>query len=64
MLTGGGSQMPGFAAALSNQTGLPVEQGDAFADAVLARNIDAEDIALRRESITVAYGLAVGSRAA
>ncbi|MCJ1715664.1 type IV pilus assembly protein PilM [Curtobacterium sp. VKM Ac-2922] len=64
VLTGGGSLMSGFAAALSGQTGLAVEQGDAFADALFARTIDADDIALRRESVTVAYGLAVGSRAA
>ncbi|WIB13719.1 type IV pilus assembly protein PilM [Curtobacterium sp. MCPF17_052] len=64
LLTGGGSRMHGFAEALSRQTRLPVERGDAFADAVLARSISSDDIARQRESITVAYGLAVGSRAA
>lgn len=64
VLTGGGSRMVGFAEALAGTTGLPVELADVFAGATLARSIDQDDLARHRESVSVAFGLAVGSRAA
>jgi type IV pilus assembly protein PilM len=64
VISGGGAHMTGFREALSDYTRLPVSIGQAFAGATLARSISQQDIAARSEAITVAYGLAVGSRAA
>ncbi|MFZ7087336.1 type IV pilus assembly protein PilM [Curtobacterium sp. RRHDQ10] len=64
VLSGGGSSMPGLGDALSEFTRLPVVIGNAFAGASVAKSISQQDIAIRGASIAVAYGLAVGSRAA
>lgn len=64
VLTGGGSRMNGFGDALAQATRLPVEHGDVFAGATLSRSINPDDLAAHGESVSVAYGLAVGSRAA
>lgn len=64
VISGGGANLPGFADALSEFTHLPVLIGDAFRGVALARSISQQDVATRGSSIAVAFGLAVGSRAA
>lgn len=64
IITGGGARMPGFREALADHTRLPVDIGHALEDVGRARSISPEDIAVRGDSITVAFGLTVGSRAA
>jgi type IV pilus assembly protein PilM len=62
LLTGGGSRLPGFAAALTEITGLEVASGDAsipFQFAHQAKHAEGADL----ESMTVALGLALGSAA-
>ena len=64
VVAGGGARLTGLTRSLSEQTGLPVVLGDVFESANLARSISADDIAARGHDVAVAYGLAVGSRAA
>ncbi|MBF4584701.1 MULTISPECIES: type IV pilus assembly protein PilM [unclassified Curtobacterium] len=64
VLVGGGARLVGFRNALAEHTRLPVEFRSAFAGADVARSIPADDIAVHEDAIAVAYGLAVGSRAA
>ncbi|MFS2029619.1 MULTISPECIES: type IV pilus assembly protein PilM [unclassified Curtobacterium] len=64
VLAGGGARLAGLAQSLSEQTGLPVVVGDVFAGAALARSIDAADVSARGHDVAVAYGLAIGSKAA
>lgn len=63
ILTGGGAQLPGLPEALGEMTRLPVVTGDPFATVALARTLKAEDLRLRRSSLSVALGLALGSAA-
>ncbi|PZE74092.1 type IV pilus assembly protein PilM [Curtobacterium sp. MCBD17_019] len=64
VLSGGGAHLPGFAAALAEYARLPVMIGNAFENVAVARSISQQDVAQRGGSIAVAYGLAVGSKAA
>lgn len=64
VVTGGGSRLIGLREALADYTHLPVEIGTAFAGTSLGRTIRDEDIAEHGDTIAVAYGLAVGGRAA
>jgi len=64
VLTGGGTRLQGMREALAEQTRLPVTMGAAFDGVGLARSIPAGDVADHVDAITVAFGLAVGSRAA
>ncbi|ROP63290.1 type IV pilus assembly protein PilM [Curtobacterium sp. ZW137] len=64
VIVGGGARLVGLREALSDCTHLPVEIGSAFAESVLARSIQEQDIAEHGDTIAVAYGLAVGSSAA
>ncbi|MFJ3379084.1 type IV pilus assembly protein PilM [Curtobacterium sp. NPDC090217] len=64
VLVGGGSRLIGFREALADYTHLPVEIGSAFAAAGVGRSIREEDIAVHGDTIAVAYGLAVGGKAA
>ncbi|MEJ3404468.1 type IV pilus assembly protein PilM [Rathayibacter sp. YIM 133350] len=63
MLTGGGSLLKGFSAALSDMTKLPVMVQDAFTNVTMSRSVD--EGALRAQSLrySVALGLAMGSAA-
>jgi len=64
VLSGGASALPGLREALSDFTRLPVRSGAPFAGVQRARSISEDDVTLHGSSIAVAYGLAVGSRAA
>ncbi|PZE87218.1 type IV pilus assembly protein PilM [Curtobacterium sp. MCBD17_032] len=64
VLVGGGARLIGFREALADQTRLPVELGTAFTGVATSRSIRPEDVAEHGDAIAVAYGLAVGSRAA
>jgi len=64
VIVGGGSRLQGLPQSLAAATGLPVVVGDAFQGAVLGRNVRPQDIAERGHDVAVAYGLAIGSRAA
>jgi type IV pilus assembly protein PilM len=64
ILSGGGSHLQGFAGALTEFAQIPVATGRPFGGATFARSIPAEELELHGTSIAVAYGLAVGSRAA
>ncbi|TFD24859.1 type IV pilus assembly protein PilM [Cryobacterium sp. TMS1-13-1] len=63
VLLGGGSQLDGFAQALSALTRLPILPADPFASVALARGIDAAALQLTDGAFTVALGLALGSTA-
>ena len=64
MLAGGARELPGFREALAEATGVPTTNGDAFADAQLARSIEPGVISERAPAMAVAWSLAVGGRAA
>ncbi|PYY37693.1 pilus assembly protein PilM [Curtobacterium sp. MCJR17_055] len=64
LLVGGAAELPGFASALAEATGLPVRRGEPFTHAGLAKSIRPEDLQTHGSSITVAWGLAVGGKAA
>ncbi|PZE69714.1 type IV pilus assembly protein PilM [Curtobacterium sp. MCBD17_021] len=64
VLTGGGTALPGFHEALHDLTGLPVTNGDPFAASRVGRGISSEVLQQRGSAISVAWSLAVGSRAA
>lgn len=62
VLTGGGAQLPGFAAALAAGSGIEVMRGDPFAGVTRSRGLrrageDSDD------TLAVALGLALGSKA-
>jgi type IV pilus assembly protein PilM len=62
VVSGRGSRLAGFAEALAELTGLPVQETDPFATLVVARNAHrAEDVTT--DGMTVALGLALGSAA-
>ena len=64
LLAGGGAQMPGFAQALSDHTRISVAMTDPFAGVARGRSITPEALVERGNAVAVAFGLAVGSRAA
>ncbi|MEN2736636.1 type IV pilus assembly protein PilM [Microbacterium sp. X-17] len=64
LLTGGGSQLPGFANAVADYTRVPARIGDPFASIALSRSLDAQRLRHDQAAITVALGLAMGSEAA
>ncbi|PCN48498.1 pilus assembly protein PilM [Curtobacterium sp. 'Ferrero'] len=64
VLVGGGSKLVGLPDALATHAHLPVQRGSAFAAADVARSIPREDAAEHEDAIAVAFGLAVGGRAA
>ncbi|WP_066517713.1 type IV pilus assembly protein PilM [Curtobacterium ammoniigenes] len=64
VISGGGARLTGFADALAEYTRIPVMHGQAFSGAALARSVQRDELAARGDSIAVAYGLAIGSRAA
>ncbi|PZE28153.1 MULTISPECIES: type IV pilus assembly protein PilM [unclassified Curtobacterium] len=64
LIAGGGARMRGFREALADYTRIPVSYGQAFGGVALAGSISEQDVAERGDAITVAFGLAVGSRAA
>ncbi|MCA5923284.1 MULTISPECIES: type IV pilus assembly protein PilM [Curtobacterium] len=64
VVAGGGARLAGLQQALAEQIRLPITVGDAFDGVGLARSIPADDVVDHLDAITVAFGLAVGSRAA
>ncbi|PYY41532.1 type IV pilus assembly protein PilM [Curtobacterium sp. MCPF17_046] len=64
LLAGGGAKMPGFASALSDHTRIPVAMTDPFAGVARGRSITPDALAARGTAVAVAFGLAVGSKAA
>ena len=63
VLTGGGAQLSGFAAALGELTRLPVFAADPSAAVHLGRGVDAQTLQQTRGAFSVALGLALGSQA-
>jgi len=63
LLTGGGAQLVGFAAALAEITGLPVSEADPFATIGLSKGVNVDELNHSRTSMTVALGLALGGMA-
>ncbi|TFC60400.1 type IV pilus assembly protein PilM [Cryobacterium sp. TMT2-15-1] len=61
VLTGGGAQLRGFAAALGELTRLPVFEADPAAAVTLGRGVTAEALQNTRGAFSVALGLALGS---
>ncbi|UFU13927.1 type IV pilus assembly protein PilM [Curtobacterium sp. C1] len=64
VLAGGAAQLNGLAAGLQSVIRLPVSVASAFEGVATARSVAASDLVSRGSSIAVAYGLAVGRRAA
>lgn len=62
ILSGGGSRLPGFGAALTELTGVQAVTDDGFTDLKLLRSTDPADGGARAD-MTVALGLALGSKA-
>lgn len=62
VLSGGGSRLAGFAAALGELTKSEVVVADPFSSVAIGKGVDASPSALR-DSMTVALGLALGSAA-
>lgn len=63
-LIGGGAVLPGFADALSEYTRVPARVATPFAGVRTARSITAEALSAHSNAIAVAWGLAVGGKAA
>lgn len=64
VVVGGGAALPGFREGLGDVSGLPVAVGDPFVSARTGRGITPELLRERSASISVAWSLAVGGRAA
>ncbi|ROS77554.1 type IV pilus assembly protein PilM [Curtobacterium sp. PhB130] len=64
VLVGGGSVLPGLREGLGDFSGLPVAIGNPFVSARAGRGISPEVLRERGPAISVAWSLAVGSRAA
>jgi len=64
VIAGGGARLTGLRESLAAHTGLPVVVANVFENALLARSIRADELAERGHDVAVAYGLAIGSRAA
>lgn len=64
VLTGGGSQLPGFVTAVSDFTRVGATIGDPFGSIALSRTLDAQRLRDDQAAISVALGLAMGSEAA
>jgi type IV pilus assembly protein PilM len=64
VLAGGGSRLPGFAAAVSDFTRVEAELADPFGSVALSRTLDAQRLRSDQAAIAVALGLAMGSEAA
>lgn len=62
-ISGGGSQLPGFANALAEATRLPVFAPDPFDRFSVARTISGDTMKTSAAGVTVAAGLALGSAA-
>lgn len=60
-VSGGGAQLPGFAAALADTTRLSVFAADALDRFAVARSVRTENVKSGAAGITVAAGLALGS---
>src|SRR5690606_40211701 len=60
LLTGGGSKLPGFDAALAEITRVPVHTDDGFGGVKVLRSAEKS---AGRSNMTVALGLALGSKA-
>jgi type IV pilus assembly protein PilM len=60
VISGGGSRLAGFAGALRETTGLPVSPGDITTVANLARGVSRKLADGQRNSLTTAFGLALG----
>lgn len=63
LITGGAAKMPGFAEALSELTRIPAFEASAFASVSVAKSVVNRSESGDWGSMTVALGLAVGSRA-
>ncbi|MBT2501975.1 type IV pilus assembly protein PilM [Curtobacterium sp. ISL-83] len=64
VVVGGGAALPGFREGLGDVSGLPVALGDPFVSARTARGVSPEVLRERAASLSVAWSLAVGGRAA
>jgi type IV pilus assembly protein PilM len=62
-ISGGGSELPGFAKALADATRLPVFAPDPFERFSIARTITSDTLKTSAAGVTVAAGLALGSAA-
>jgi type IV pilus assembly protein PilM len=63
VLTGGGTQLIGFAKALTDMTHIPAAEADPFGSITVAHSIKAEKLHESRSAMAVALGLALGSTA-
>jgi type IV pilus assembly protein PilM len=63
VLTGGGTQLIGFAKALTDMTQIPAAEADPFESITVAHSIKADKLHESRSAMTVALGLALGSAA-
>jgi type IV pilus assembly protein PilM len=63
VLTGGGTQLIGFAKALTEMTHIPAVESDPFESITVAHSIKADKLRENRSAMTVALGLALGSAA-
>ena len=63
VLSGGGTQLPGFPEALAEMTRLEIVPGDALAKFTLTRKLSASRLAAERSELTIALGLVLGSAA-
>ncbi|MFJ3029600.1 type IV pilus assembly protein PilM [Curtobacterium sp. NPDC087080] len=64
VLAGGGAALGGFADGFGERVGVPVRVASAFDGVARARSVRDHDLETRGSSVAVAYGLAVGGRAA
>ncbi|HEV7564862.1 MAG TPA: type IV pilus assembly protein PilM [Microbacteriaceae bacterium] len=63
VLTGGGTQLIGFAKALTDMTHIPAAEADPFESISVAHSVKADALHQSRIAMTVALGLALGSAA-
>jgi type IV pilus assembly protein PilM len=63
ILTGRGSQLPGFANALTEMTRIPVAEADPFSTIDVSHKLVSDDLNRSRGTIMVALGLAIGGMA-
>lgn len=63
VVSGGGTQLPGFTGALQEATGLPVAQAELLGGVQLGRTVKARSSREQQDAMSTAFGLALGTAA-
>jgi Tfp pilus assembly PilM family ATPase len=63
VVSGGGTQLAGFNAALAEMIGLPVAQAELLGGAQLSKSVSSNSTPQQQDAMSTAFGLALGTGA-